>query len=68
MRMWGCPVYVLNGNLDWLEARSKISILYHFSKSTKEYQFYNPKRMLSKHAVFLDKDYKTTERCRDLML
>ena len=45
MRMWGYPTNVLKGNLDKLEAGSKLVYFIIFSKSTKEYQFYNLKKM-----------------------
>jgi len=66
LKIWGCPAYVLKGNPDKLEARSKLLYFVGYPKGTRGYQFYDPQEhtvIISTHAVFLEEDCMKT---RDL--
>ena len=66
MKVWGCLAYVKRTISDKLEAKSDKCLFVGYPKETMGYQFYNTleKRLfVSKHAVFLEKEFLLREDC-----
>ena len=64
LRVWGCPAYVKRTMSDKLEAKSDRYLFVGYPKDSFGYYFYNPleqKVFVSKHAVFLEKEFLSKE-------
>ena len=60
LHIWGCPVHVLKGKSDKLEAKTEVCMFLGYSKETKGYLFYNHKDnkvFVSTNTKFLEDDY-----------
>ena len=60
MKAWGCPAYVKRILLDKLETKSEKWLFVGYLKETMGYPFYNSleqKVFVSKHVVFLEKEF-----------
>ena len=64
LKVWGCPAYVKNIGPNKLEARSVLCKLLGYPKNSLGYIFYNTeeqKVIVSRHAVFLEKEFLAKE-------
>jgi len=60
IKIWGCPAYVKRVMSDKLEAKSDKCHFVGYPKETMSFYFYHPleqKVFVSKHAVFLEKEF-----------
>ena len=64
MKVWGCPAYVKRIVSDKLDDKSDKCLFVGYPKETMGYYFYNTleqKVFVSKHAVFLEKEFLLNE-------
>ena len=64
MKVWGCPTYVKRIVSDKLDDKSDKCLFVGYSKETRGYYFYHTleqKVFVSKHAVFLEKEFLLKE-------
>ncbi|KAL8483136.1 hypothetical protein ACS0TY_025989 [Phlomoides rotata] len=67
MRIWGCPVYVLDKEADKLEPRAELRLFVGYPRGTKGGLFYSPKDkriVISTHSTFLEDDYMNDRKPR----
>ena len=67
MKIWSSPAYVKWTISDKLEAKSDKCLFVGYPKKTMGYQFYNTleqRLFVSKHAVFLEKEFPLREDSR----
>ena len=60
MKVWGCPAYVKRIMSDKLDAKSDKCLFVGYPKETWGYYFYHTleqKVFVSRHAVFLEKEF-----------